>query len=288
MRSWIEALLDPTPIEKGTKDKSSAHIQMPPKFDATKLSSPPVVLAPTNQRSTRARSTRSASPSKVATTPSRKMATPRKPRATRAAKAGSVSATNAEDLLDRAAADAASNALQNTIENGVTPVESVASESVNGDAKEVDTVRIEVRETIEDTGDAELTKTNVKIDVPADYPALPEPEDPAKMIAEARKMVEAATKLDQNAAKSTKRKVEVISADENETSDRPLERPAKLARTMSTVEQKLAKEKVTRRALVGLGVMAAVGYVLSPNPLINDMLLTRVYSSAIGYLANLA
>lgn len=262
MRAWIEALLDPAPIEKGTKDKANTHIQMPPKFD---LSSPPVVLAPSSTlRPTRARSTRSASPSKIATP--RKMATPRKSR--RAAKAGSVSASNPEELVDRAVADAVSTAPQNTVENGVTPMESVASESVNGDAKESETVRIEVRETIEDTGDAEVTKTNVKIDVPADYPALPEPEDPAKMIEEARKMVEAANKLENTVAKSAKRKVEELSLDENEAAGPSLERPAKLARTKSTVEQKLAKEKVTRRALVGLVVMGAV-------------------SSAIGYLATL-
>ncbi|CAI6275469.1 unnamed protein product [Periconia digitata] len=272
MRTWIEALLDPTPIEKGSKDKdnkASPRIQMPPEFDTSKLSSPPVVLAPSSTlRSTRARSTRSASPSKVATTP-RKMATPRKSRAARAAKAGSVSATNPEELLDRAAADAVSSALQNSIEDGATPVESIASQSANGDVKDPETVRIEIRETIEDTGDAEVTKTNVKVDVPADYPALSEPEDPAKMIAEARKMVEAANKLENKfentVVKAEKRKAD----DEIEAGGSSLQRPAKLARTKSTVEQKLAKEKVTRRALVGLTVMAAVG-------------------SAIGYLSGLA
>ncbi|KAF2645266.1 hypothetical protein P280DRAFT_115810 [Massarina eburnea CBS 473.64] len=257
MRTWIMALLDPEPIEKGTKGKSDARIQTPPKFDLSKVPAATVILPPTSTlRATRARSTRSSSPSKI-TTPSRKMASPRK-RTTRASKASSV---NGEDLFQGTKATSVSNALQVAVENGTPATESVAS-SVNGEAKDNESVRIEVQETVEQQGDTETTTTNVKIDVPSDHQELPEPEDPMKMIEDAKQMVAEANKLESKVSKTSKRKAQDL-LDANEAAGPSAERPAKLARTMSTTEQKLAKEKVTRRALVGLGVMAAVGYVFS-------------------------
>ena len=102
-----------------------------------------------------------------------------------------------------------SSALQESIANGVTPSESVAS-SVDGDVKENDvepetepragvkegTVHIEVQQTVETNGDTEKTSTNVTVDVPHNHPALPEPEDPAAMIEEAKRMVAEAQRLD--------------------------------------------------------------------------------------------
>lgn len=262
MRHWIEALLDPAPIEKGNKDKSNTQINMPPKFDVQNAT--PALLPPHSAiRSTRARSTRSASPSKIAT-PSRKMATPRKARTTRnAAKSDTM---KADEFFESGKATP-SSALQTIIANGATPSESVASESLNGDAKETDakedvkegTVRIEVQETVETNGNVETTTTNVKIDVPHNHAELPEPEDPAKMIQEAKRMVEEAQKLESGSSadiiKTSKRKVEEV-IDEAELAG---ERATKAAKTAYTTEQKLTKEKVTRRALVGLGVMAAIG-----------------------------
>jgi hypothetical protein len=263
MRLWIEALLDPAPIEKGTKDRHNHHIQMPPRFDITKAT--PVILPPTSSiRTTRARSTRSASPTKTAN-PTRKMASPRKSRTTRSALKPETEETTETETTP------ASSLIQGVIENGTAVSESVAS-SVNGEAKEetkeVDTIRIEVQETVEQNGDIETTTTNVKIDVPADHPALPTPEDPTEMIESAKRMVEEARKVDGVTApvKSSKRKVEEVSrdGDEDEATIELVERPAKQARTTAyTTEQKLKKEQVTRRALVGLGVMAAIGYVQS-------------------------
>lgn len=260
MRHWVEALLDPAPIEKGNKDKSNTHISMPPKFDIENAS--PVLLPPpSGVRSTRARSTRSVSPSKIAT-PSRKMATPRKSRATRSA--AKPETLKADELLESAKALTPSTALQTSIANGATPSESVASESLNGDVRETDevkegTVHIEVQETVETNGNIETRSTQVKIDVPHSHPALPEPEDPAKMIEEAKRMVEEAQKLESGSSgdviTSSKRKVEEI-VDQDELA---VGRPSKAAKVAYTTEQKLTKEKVTRRALVGLGVMAAIG-----------------------------
>ncbi|KAF2009936.1 hypothetical protein BU24DRAFT_473095 [Aaosphaeria arxii CBS 175.79] len=271
MRRWIVALLDPSTIEKGSKDRDNTHIQVPPRFDIEKAVHP-VVLPPSSAlRSTRARSTRSASPSKIAT-PGRKIASPRKARTTRsAAKPESV---NGEEILETAKALSATSALQRVIENGTAPAESTASESVNEDvakegevkdieAREPETVRIEIQETVEQDGDVETTTTNVKIDVPADHPELSTPEDPAKMIEEAKRMVEEARELDAQSSgvepiKSSKRKAKDLSKDDNETEEAAEDRPAKQARTYTT-EQRLKKEKVTVKAFIGLGVMTAIG-----------------------------
>ena len=257
LRHWVVALLDNEPIEKGAKDKHNTHIQAPPKFDLSKA--PNVKLPPRTAglRQTRARSTRSVSPSKMAT-PSRKIATPRKARATR----GRSEAMKAEEIFQSTATESPSSAL---VSNGTKQSESFAS-SVNGDVKEAqdgevksETVRIEVKETVEQKGDSEVTTTNVQIDVPASHPELREPEDPADMIKEAKRMVEEARAIDAEAsgapATSSKRKVEeVLDAEELAA-----ERPSKLSKKLYTTEQKLTKEKVTRRALVGLTVMAALG-----------------------------
>jgi hypothetical protein len=264
MRHWIEALLDPAPIEKGNKDKVNTHIQQPPKFDLD--NAVPAILPSHSvlRASTRARSTRSASPSKMSmATPSRKIATPRKPRTTRGA------VKSAEELLESSASKAAT-ALQNVIANGAELDDSVASEFVNGEVKEVEqsvdvvkegTVHIEVQQTVEQNGNVETKSTNVKIDVPHNHAELPEPEDPTRMIEEARRMVEEAQKLDAASSsdiiKSSKRKVEEVIEDEEIVEGRP----SKAARVAYTTEQKLAKEKVTRRAFVGIFAMAAIGCV---------------------------
>ncbi|CBX94017.1 hypothetical protein IAQ61_003891 [Plenodomus lingam] len=264
MRHWIEALLDPAPIEKGNKDKHNPAIQGPPKFDvknAKPVTLPPYLPSPA-VRSTRARSTRSASPSKMAT-PSRKIATPRKPRTTRNA----AKADKPDDSFESATPG---SALQTHIANGATPSDSAAS-SINGDAKEPaakpaqvqeGTFRVEVQETTETNGNVETTTTNVKLDVPHSHPELPEPEDPMKMIEEAKRMVAEAQALEAGSSaagassvKLAKRRIEDV-VDAAELAE---ERSSKAAKVAYTTEQKLTKEKVTRRALVGLGVMAAIG-----------------------------
>jgi ElaB/YqjD/DUF883 family membrane-anchored ribosome-binding protein len=159
----------------------------------------------------------------------------------------------------------APSAAQLAVENGIAPTDSVAS-SVNGEHKEADNVRIEVQETVEKDGEVETTTTNVKVDVPADHPELPTPEDPTKLIEEAKRMVEEARELERGAAggaaesaKKPKRKAaELIKDDDSEAA----ERPAKHAKTAYTAEQKMTKEKVTRRALTGFVIMGAIGFVV--------------------------
>jgi len=176
------------------------------------------------------------------------------------------------DLTKADEAVTPSSALQAIIANGTTPSESVAS-SVDGDVKEKEAVsepktepdvkegivHIEVEQTVETNGDTEKTSTNVTVDVPHSHAALPEPEDPTAMIEEAKRMVAEAQRLEgdssANVTKSTKRGIE----DVLEAEDLAAERMSKLAKVAYTTEQKLTKEKVTRRALVGMGVMAIIG-----------------------------
>lgn len=250
MRMWVDALLDPAPIEKGNKDKHTTNIAMPPRFDTSSVASSISDKVPT-LRATRARSTRSASPSKMATP--RKIATPRKPRATRAQKAAEIVQTEEMEVVETASS---TGALQSIVEDKAA-TELVASEPLQ--AKDADVTNIEVKETIETNGDIEIKTTNVKIGVPTDHPELQEPEDPTEMIRKATAMVEKARELDggeSSTAAQSKRKAEDLG---EEIESRP-QRPAKLARTVSTIEQKHAKEKVTRRALVGAAVMAAITY----------------------------
>ena len=179
-------------------------------------------------------------------------------------------ATKGDDLFGSLEAVTPSTALQTTIANGATPSVS----SFDGDVKEKEveevepvsepdvkegTVHIEVQQTVETNGDTEKTSTNVTVDVPHDHPALPEPEDPAALIAEAKRMVAEAQKLDAESSarpvKSAKRGIE----DVLDAEDIAEERLNKLAKVAYTTEQKMTKEKVTRRALVGVGIMAAIG-----------------------------
>ncbi|KAF1992705.1 hypothetical protein P154DRAFT_583573 [Amniculicola lignicola CBS 123094] len=257
MRLWIESLLDPAAIEKGTKDKYNLHISMPPKYEINTVQ--PTSAVPPTLRPTRARSSRSVSPSKIAT-PARKIATPRK-RTTRSTP--KPESQHAEEVMEPRTTRA-SSALHSVMNNGIAPVEAVAApELVNGEVKPADTIHIEVQETVETNGDIETTTTNVKIDVPADHPELSTPEDPTETLVQAHKIVEEVTKLEGSSSRSGKgkRKAEEISQDaEAEAEAEVVEaRPAKVAKTAYTTEQKLTKEKVTRRALVGLGVMAAIG-----------------------------
>jgi hypothetical protein len=261
MRLWIVALLDPEPIEKANKDRHNNAIQMPPKFDVSKVATP-VLLPPSSAlRSTRSRASRSASPSKIAT-PSRKIASPRKSRATRhSAKAEAVA--KAEEAKTENAT-AATSALQHVMENGTTASESVATESVAPESVNGDSVRIEVQETVEQDGEVETTTTNVKVEVPASHPDLPVPENPEEMIATAKKMVEEAHKLEGKASvngiKSSKRKVEEMKDgdEEEEEADKTEDQPAKRARTEVT-EQALRKERMAKKALAAVTLIGAFG-----------------------------
>ncbi|OCK86906.1 uncharacterized protein K441DRAFT_691421 [Cenococcum geophilum 1.58] len=241
MRGWIVALLDAEPIEKGSKDRNNIEIMTPPRFIIPEKGS---LLPPSaSVRATRSRTSRSVSPSKVAT-PGRKIASPRKSRTTR----NSVKTEPSTAL----GTIAATSPLQNVMENGTQGSESAVSESVDGE-----TVRIEVDEAVEKNGDVETTTTTVKVDIPAEHPELPLLESTEDLIAKAKEMVEEANKLEGpkvNGVKSSKRKAEELEVDEEETVAE-----AQPVKKVKVLEEEIKKEKVTRKALIGLTAMVAIG-----------------------------
>ncbi|GME57062.1 apses transcription factor [Neofusicoccum parvum] len=242
LKAWIVALVDPEPIEKGSKDKSSHEISTPPKFivpDKNTLFPP---ASATSSMRTRGRELRSASPSKSSP---RKIASPRKPRTTRKSA--------------KEARESTPSALSKEIES--TPARSDLAESVNGEPATAgaEKVRVEVDETVTREGDIETTTTAVKVDVPADHPELPLPESPEEMIANARKMVEEANKAEGSKANSQKRKADELSPDEEADENAMEVQPVKKTKVL---EEELRKERVRSKAFMGLSATLAIGAMI--------------------------
>ncbi|KAK8162116.1 apses transcription factor-like protein [Phyllosticta citrichinensis] len=240
MKAWIVALLDPEPIEKGTKDKGSHEISTPPKFIVADKAS--LLPTATNMRT---RSMRSASPSKASP---RKLASPRKPRTTRKAA--------------KEAREGTPSALHRSVENETPAASEFGGESVNGEASNTtasETVRVEVDETTQKQGEIETTTTTtaVKIDVPAEHPELPLPESPEDMIAQARRMVEEANKADGSSSikSSLKRKADDADLEEPEANAMEVQ-PVKRSKIL---EEELRKERVRSKAFMGLSATLAIG-----------------------------
>lgn len=242
MRTWVEALLDPRPIEKGTKD-SGANISSPPKFKLPERDD--TFPVPQLSASTmRKRELRSASPGKVL---GRKIASPRK-RKTKAQKEAGAGSP----------ARATSSALRNTVENGATPSEeptpSVASESKD------DTIRVEVTETQEIVDGVEKTHTHVKVAMPADNPDLELPADAEGVIAKAHEIAQTALKLQAAKGKSLKRKADELDEDSEAVAETTALQPVKKQRVL---EEQLKRERVKARALIGITATLAIGYIFS-------------------------
>jgi hypothetical protein len=174
------------------------------------------------RRSTRGKSTaRSESP--VKKTPARKMATPRKPRKTGRGK-------STEPDLD----------------------------AVNGDRAKQETVKVEVEtEKVPSPEGDEVEHTKVNVEMPADHPDLPLPKSPEEAINEARRMVaEANAASASRTSPKAKRKAAVLDGEDGEPSN-----VLPTAKRAKTVELELRKEKIKRRALMGIATSVAIGYV---------------------------
>lgn len=195
-------------------------------------------------RGRRSASVRSEDPAEVAKTPGRPKATPRKPRKGRGAssKLDAGEGRGSAEPEDDAAA-------------GVNGAVAGRLETVP------ETVKVEV-ETIEkpDEEEAATTTTSVSVTMPAGHSGLPLPEDPQEMLAEARRMVEEAREIDGPSRSKGKRKLEDFAAEEEEVETGP-PLPAKRARKL---EVELRKERIKRRALVGIAGSLAIGYVSLP------------------------
>lgn len=249
---WIAALLDNAPIsEVKSPDESKKSIYPPPKFvirendDETPL--PPLTLT-ARSATPRARGRpRATSPSKNGASSS-KMASPRKPRASKASiAANAASAREASATLQASLDSAASIADSDSIDGG-------------------DKATLEIGTAVQVNGDVETTTTNVKIQMPGGSADFPLPEDPEEMIAKAKEMVKEAQKLDGQLfedSKSLKRKAEELENDDEEDDDDEIDGDLPPAKKARLLEHQLKKEKVRKRALLGVAATLAIGYVIS-------------------------
>lgn len=242
---WIRALLDPAEITQ-TPSSTKKPIAAPPKFE------PPMekTKIPASAKGSRSRGTRSASPSKA--TPAKARASPKKRQ------------TKAQKDANNAHANAASAALQSALDDAVsvaeaeTSLDSTALDSIlpsppPTSADSSDMVKVEVDQSVEVEGNTEITHTNVTIEMPAGSPELPLPEDTEQMLETARKMVEEAKALDGLPKISKKRK-----ALDPEPSDIDAALPVQPAKKARVLEEKLKREKVRTRAMLGVTATLAI------------------------------
>jgi hypothetical protein len=244
---WIQALLDPTevPPSGGNDGSPPKRISAPPKFQGAAISP----LAPPTPTSLPrgSRSKRSVSPTKSAGS-KRGQASPRK-KTTRV----SSSQTSTEDTpIPTPPASAI--------------VESVSKEPavVLAPVEEEPKVKINIDQDVKvDKDGKEITHTNVEVELPL-AGELPSAEAAAKMVAEAKEMVKAAAETvaasaPAGSSKKGKRKAAEIAADADKENEDAAEPSAKKVKT----EVELRKERVRKRALLGISATLAVGYVLS-------------------------
>ncbi len=239
MYNWVRALLDPSEIVQSPAT-TKKQISPPPKYD--QFPGKPILPPPSVSKGSRSRSTRSASPSKIASPVKRagSAATPKR-RQSKASKEANI-----------ANANAASAALQSALDDAASTVE---PESVNGE-----TIKVEIDSSIDVNGETETTRTNVSIEMPAGSPELPLPEDAEKMLETAKQMVAEARALDGESSPKAvrKRKIEEVEPEELDA-----DLPAQPAKKAKVLEEKLKREKVRTRALVGVTATLAIAYVVS-------------------------
>jgi hypothetical protein len=259
MYNWVRALLDPSDIVQSPAT-SKKQISPPPKYE--QFPGKPILPPPSMSRGSKSRSTRSVSPSKIATP------------AKRAGSAGSPKKRQSRASKDAnlANSNAASAFLQSALNHAASTVE---QESTNGE-----NVRVEVESTVAVNGDTETTQTNVTVEMPVGSGGLPMPEDAEKLLQTAKKMVEEARALEGESSSSRsarKRKVDEVEPEELDD-----DLPAQPAKKAKVLEEKLKREKVRTRALFGVTATLAIAYVMLKYPLSMKTLLTAC-SAAIPY-----
>ena len=266
---WIQALLDPADV---SPNPGADGIASPPKFSGL-----PNLAPPTPARNTRSR--RSASPTKP--TVARRIASPRKRRV-----ASSQSSTTTEappsltdsqaptlingDFGSQIPAFPVATAKVSKVEDDAEGESEVKIESIEKEptavlapVEEEPKIKLHIDQDIKtDVGGEEIKHTKFEVEVPIFGSQLPTAEEAAKMVSDARAMVEAATKNldDETAATSSKpkRKADEIDQDEAEGEEGVVAPPqAKKVKT----EAELRKEKIRKRAFFGLTATVAVGAV---------------------------
>ena len=248
---WIAALLDEEEVKN--PDESRKIINPPPPYkftanDKTNVQSSRDMPRASTPGRGRGRP-RASTPSKGAT-PSGKSGSPRKQRTTKASKEANA-----------AAAKEANASLQASLDR---EAEAAESESVDGEkAVNGETATVQIENTVLVNGDSETTTTNLKFELPGGSAEIPAPENAEQMIEEAKAMVEEARKLEAessttnaSSANGNRKADEMDEASVESGEDEP--QPSKKAKLL---EQKLTRERVRNRALMGVAVTLAIGQV---------------------------
>ena len=235
MFDWVRALLDPSEFLETPASTKKQAIKPPPKFDipVDKLKLP----APSAKKTPKSRANKSQSDTKIASPTKSVKASPRKRQ------------TKADKEAALANAEAASESLQSALNDAASGAAEESSPFMDGEK-----VKVEVDQSVDVTGNTETTHTNVTVEMPAGSPDLPLPKDTEKMLETAKQMVEEAKALEASPKLSRKRKVEEI-----EPSDIDAELPVQPAKKAKVLEEKLKREKVRNRAMVGVVATAVFG-----------------------------
>ncbi|KAL4784975.1 hypothetical protein BJX76DRAFT_325953 [Aspergillus varians] len=258
---WVRALLDPADILQSPKKQ----ITPPPKFDLLPTQAPEILVP-----ASRGRTRRSASPSKKVAS------TPRKARQTRAQKEAAAAATNEANATLQSALDDTALNVDGELNGEVLPsVEEVREEpevpAVKGKraiAKRIaiatpeddqdpqgdqdDKVKIDIKSNASEEAGVQTAQTTISVEMPISLPGPPSAAETQEMIAKAKDMVKEAVKLQEEPAESSavakKRGAEEAELSEEEDEE------AKNLRTKraKVLEEKLKRERVRNRALVGV------------------------------------
>lgn len=251
---WVRALLDPADIvlSGGNDSSPPKRISAPPKFNLAHADLAPPAPASVSRGS---RTRRSASPSKAAAS-KRAIASPRK----RTAK---ISSSQQSD--DGAKA---------SVSPGFpmpTPPASAIMEAGNKEPSivlapvaEEPKVKITIDQDVKAGKDgSETTRTNVEVEIPVTGEP-PSAEEAAQMVAEAKEMVKAAADTvaasgGPSAKKAKRKAADTVGDADKENDEAGSGRSAKKVKT----EVELQKERVRKRALLGISATLAVGYAPS-------------------------
>lgn len=293
---WIRALLDPADIAVTGPDSSPPkNIAAPPKFFIGQPSLIPPT--PTSTR-TSTRTRRSVSPTK-STGSRRALASPRKRRG------ASVQASSVTETPESSTKESASPSLLNGAVPSLAPVSAPVAtktvtkvEAAEGEVKiesiekeptvvlepveEQPKIKVRLDEDVKVDADGEEVKhTRVEVEVPL-FGEVPPAEDAAKMVADAKAMVNAALEAEakgsvsETAASSskTKRKADDIAeGDEEDNTEETAEEPrTKKVKT----EQELRKKKIVKRTLFGVTATLGVGAVAALLPVISPYILNAL------------
>ena len=238
--AWIEALLDPTPIQAASDDRTANSISPPPKFTFT-AGEKASLRQPNGTPATGARAAtpksrgrpRASSPEKKASSPQKST----KKRPTKAQKeANAVAAREASVSLQASLNDAASVA--------------------DGEGENEDTAKIDVESKVETRGDVTTETTNVTFEMPKGARELPLPESPEQMMEKAKQMVQEVKRMEGEGGPSrSKRKAEELDEELEGEGDGDSQ-PAKRAKLL---QQQVRREKVRNRALMGVAATLVNG-----------------------------